>query len=128
MKIAIATAGKTLDSLVDARFGRCPYFLIIDSNSKEFKAIENTAGQSFQGAGVSAAQMIVNKGVKAVIAGNFGPNAVHVLKNSNIKIFKGISGIMAKKALREYEEGKLKETITTSNKDFKSPKKGEGRK
>jgi len=110
MKIAIAASGKTSASLVDARFGRCPYFLIIDSKTNQFKPIENTASQSFRGAGVSAAQMVVNKGAKVVIAGNFGPNAFNVLNSSKVKIFGGISGITAKEALEQYKKGKLKET------------------
>jgi predicted Fe-Mo cluster-binding NifX family protein len=116
-RIAIAASGKALDSLVDPRFGRCPYFLIIDSETSRFEAIENTAGQAFRGAGISAAQMIANKGVKVVIAGNFGPNAVNVLSTSGIKIFGGISGITAKEAVEQYKTGKLKE-ITAATAPF----------
>lgn len=114
MKIAIASSGRTLDALVDPRFGRCPYFLIVESETGGFEAIENTAGQAFRGAGISAAQMIANKNVKAVIAGNFGPNAFNVLSSSGIKIFGGVSGISAKEALAQYKEGKLKELTATS--------------
>lgn len=110
MKIAIAVSGATLESQVDPRFGRCPYFLIIDIKTDKLGVIKNTAGQTFRGAGISAAQMIANKGVKAVIAGNFGPNAINVLNSSDIKIFSGIFGIKAKKALEQYKEGKLQET------------------
>lgn len=114
MKIAIAAIGKTLDSQVDPRFGRCSHFLIVDSETEEFEALENTAGQASRGAGISAAQMVVNQGVKAVIAGNFGPNALNVLSASGIKIFAGISGITAKKVLAEYKAGKLKEITTAT--------------
>jgi predicted Fe-Mo cluster-binding NifX family protein len=114
MKIAVASSGKTLESLVDPRFGRCPYFLIIDSKTDESETLENKAGQAFQGAGISAAQMIANKGVKAVIAGNFGPNAVNVLTSAGIKIFGGVSGISAKKAIDQYKAGKIKEVTTTT--------------
>lgn len=108
MKIAIASSAKNLESQVDLRFGRCPYFLIIDSETEKFELLNNTSGQAFRGAGVSTAQVIVNKGVKAVIAGNFGPNAVNVLKQSGIKIFKG-AGMTVKKALKQYQDGKLTE-------------------
>ncbi len=109
MKIAIAVSDKNLDSPVDARFGRCPYFLIVDSKTNKFEAIENTTGQAFRGVGISAAQMIASKGVKAVIAGNFGPNAVNVLSSSGIKIFGGLSGVKAKEVLEQYKAGQLKE-------------------
>ena len=110
MKIAIASSGKDLDSQIDPRFGRCPYFLIVDSETEEFEAVENTAGQAARGAGISAAQVVANKGVGAVIAGNFGPNAVHVLSTSKIKIFGGVSGITAKEVVKKYKAGDLKET------------------
>lgn len=114
MEIVIASSGNTLDSLVDSRFGRCSYFLIVDSETGEFEAIKNTAGQAFRGAGISAAQMIANKGIKAVIAGNFGPNAVNVLNNAKIEIF-GVFGITAKKAIEQYKAGKLKETTVSTS-------------
>lgn len=118
-RIAIASSGKTLQSPVDPRFGRCPYFLIVESKSDEFKVIENTAGQTFRGASISAAQMIANQGVKAIIAGNFGPNAVNVLRASNIKIFPAF-GISAKQALQKYRTGELTE-ITTHTPSFGPP-------
>lgn len=107
MKIAIASSGKNLDSLVDARFGRCPYFLIVDPKTQEFEIIKNTAEQSLQGAGISAAQLVLNQKVKAVIAGNFGPKAVMVLAQGKVKIFP-ISGKMAKAVIKDFNEGKLK--------------------
>lgn len=110
MKIAIASSGKDLDSQVDSRFGRCPYFLIVDSETEEFEVVENIAGQAARGAGISAAQVIANKGVGAVIAGNFGPNAVNVLSASKIKIFGGVFGITTKEAVKKYQAGDLKET------------------
>lgn len=109
MKIAIASSGDNLESLVDARFGRCPYFLIVDSETGEFESFENKAGQSARGAGTSAAQVIADKKVGVVLAGNFGPNAVNVLSSSGIKIFAGISGISVKEALDQYKQGKLDE-------------------
>ena len=107
-RIAIASLGRTLEAKVDARFGRCPYFLIIDTKTDKFEVVKNTAGQAFQGAGISAAQMIADKKVKAVLAGNFGPKAVNVLSVSGIEIFTGVSNIKIKQALQKYKDGKLK--------------------
>jgi len=53
--------------------------------------------------------MVVNKGAKVVVAGNFGPNALNVLSASGIKIFSGFSGMTVKEALAQYKEGKLQE-------------------
>ena len=106
MKIAIASAGKTINSQVDLRFGRCGYFLIYNNKKDELKVVNNTAGQAFRGAGISAAQLLVNQKVKIVIAGNFGPNAVNVLRASKIEIFTAPS-MTVKQALDQYKKGKL---------------------
>ena len=108
MKVAIASSGPTLKSKVDSRFGRCPYFLIINPKTNKSKVLKNIAGQSFQGAGISASQIIANKKVKAVIAGNFGPKAINVLNASGIKIFAGVFNLTIKQTLEKYKNGGLK--------------------
>lgn len=112
MKIAICASGQDLESQVNPRFGRCPYFLLVDSETKEFEALENTAGMAPRGAGVSAAQMVANKKAAVVLGVNFGPNAVNVLGSSGIKIYslpQDKSAISVAEALELYREGKLEE-------------------
>jgi len=106
-RLAIAASGITLEAKVDPRFGRCPYFLIVETKTNKLEVLKNIAGQAFRGAGISAAQIIANKKVKAVIAGNFGPKAVSVLSASGIEIFIGASELTAKQALEKYKDGKL---------------------
>jgi predicted Fe-Mo cluster-binding NifX family protein len=109
-KIAIASNGKILESQVDSRFGRCLYFLIVDSETEKFKVLPNTADSMSRGAGVSAAQLVVDQKVEAVMAGNFGPKAVNVLSQSGLKIF-SVSGKTAKEAINDFKEGKLKPIV-----------------
>ncbi|NHW44216.1 MAG: dinitrogenase iron-molybdenum cofactor biosynthesis protein, partial [Candidatus Verstraetearchaeota archaeon] len=75
MKICVSATSNSLDSLVDPRFGRCPYFIIVDSETMQYEAIPNPAVYAASGAGVQAVQLIVSKGVEVVITGNVGPNA-----------------------------------------------------
>lgn len=107
MKIAIASNGKNLDSEVDPRFGRCASFLLVDSQSGEFEVLTNEADRLARGAGVSAAQLVANKGVGAVMAGNFGPKAVAVLSQAGVDLIP-VSGKTAREALDEFKAGKLK--------------------
>jgi len=109
MKVCICATGPNLDSQVSPVFGRCPYFLIVDSETEEFKAISNLAGQAGRGAGVAASQLAASEGAKAVICGNFGPNAFSVLQMSGIKIYPGVFGLTIKQALDKYNKGELKE-------------------
>ena len=106
MKIAISATGSTLDAEVDPRFGRCQYFIIADPETMEFEATNNDSASASGGAGISAAQMIVKKGVEAVLTGNCGPNAHQVLSPAGIKVITGISGKI-KDVINDYRAGKL---------------------
>ncbi len=109
MKICVCATGPDLNSQVSPVFGRCPYFLIIDSKTEEFKAIPNAALQAGRGAGVGAAQIAASEKAGAVICGNFGPNAFSVLQMSGIKIYPGVFGLTIKQAIEKYNKGELKE-------------------
>ena len=112
MKIAISSTGKTLESDVDARFGRCQYFLIveIDKKKKEIKnakAIENTAKAQMGGAGITAGEIVANEKVDAVITTNLGPRAFSVFKQLKTKIYQGQGKI--KNVVQDFIDDKLKE-------------------
>jgi predicted Fe-Mo cluster-binding NifX family protein len=92
MKVALSSSGKDLDSNVDPRFGRCPYFIIYDTDSDAFELLDNESRQAMGGAGIQAGQTIAKTGAKAVITGNVGPNAHRVLSSSKIDIYTGVSG------------------------------------
>ncbi len=107
MKIAVSATGTTLDSEVDPRFGRCQYFIIVDAETLQFEAVENTSTVASGGAGIAAAQMIAGKGVKAVLTGNCGPNAYQVLSSTGIEVITGVSG-KVKDAIEAYRQGKYR--------------------
>ncbi len=109
MKICITSTGTSLDSNVDPRFGRCPFFIIYDTNTDTFEAIENTSRQAMGGAGIQSGQLIASKNVEAVLSGNFGPNAFRVLQAANIKMFSNVSGTV-KEAIEKFKNGQLTET------------------
>ncbi|MBN1573393.1 MAG: NifB/NifX family molybdenum-iron cluster-binding protein [Deltaproteobacteria bacterium] len=88
MRIAITSKGDSLESGLDPRFGRCQYFIIVDSDDlQNFKALSNDAVSSGGGAGIKAAQTVINEGVEAVISGNFGPNAFDALYSGGVKLY-----------------------------------------
>jgi len=92
MKIAVTSTGPSLDDRVEARFGRCPYFLIIDTDTMQFEAIENPNTAIGGGAGIQSAQLMSEKGVTAVLTGNCGPNAFAVFGQAGIQVIVGVSG------------------------------------
>lgn len=94
MKIAITATGNTLDSMVDPRFGRASWFLIVDTDTRQLiEAIDNTAGkEAAHGAGISAAAQVADKGVEALLTGRVGPKALPVLEKAGVKTVNDVSG------------------------------------
>jgi predicted Fe-Mo cluster-binding NifX family protein len=109
MKIIITATEKDLNAPVDPRFGRCQYFITVDSETLEFNALENDQKNAMGGAGVQAAQTVANEKVDAVITGAVGPNAFQTLKAANVKIFTGATGTV-KDAVDAFKNGSLEET------------------
>jgi len=109
MKICVSAVANSLDAQLDPRFGRCPYFAIVDSESMQFEAIPNVASGAMGGAGIQAAQVIAGKGVKLLITGNVGPNAFQALSAAGIKIVTGAFGTV-REAVEKYKKGELRET------------------
>ena len=106
MKIAITSSGDNLDSQMDPRFGRCQYFMIVDPDTMDFEAMPNESAMASGGAGIQAAQTIVNVGINGVITGNVGPNAFEVLSAAGIETMTGASGTV-RHALELYKSGSL---------------------
>jgi len=113
MKIAISSQGKTLNSDTDPRFGRCQYFLIVDSETMKFAAHDNQAAMQRGGAGPMAVKAISELGAEILITGDVGPNAFDALKAAGIKAFIGASGSVSQ-AVQQWKDGKLKEAGNAS--------------
>lgn len=107
MKIVITSQGTDLNSEVDPRFGRCQYFILYDTDTESFEALENLNVSAGGGAGIRTAQTIAEKGPDAVITGNIGPNAFRALSAAEIQIYAGVSGRIAD-AITHFKDGTLK--------------------
>ena len=124
MKICVTSEGKTLDSKVDPRFGRCQYFLIVNTDTLDFEALKNPNIESMGGAGIQSGQFVAEKEVKAVLTGNVGPNAFQTLQAAGIDVVTGLSGTV-KDAVEKYKKGNLKPTQGPSvNSKFGMPPRG----
>lgn len=106
MKIAVSATGNTMESRMDQRFGRAASFIVVETETMDFKAVDNAAAASSGGAGISAAQMVADTGVEAVVTGNVGPNAMNVLKAANIAIYRG-SAATVKENVELFKQGAL---------------------
>ncbi len=106
MKICVTSTANNLDAQIDPRFGRCSYFIIVDSETLQFEAVSNMAAGASGGAGIQAAQTVANKGVKLLITGNVGPKAFQALSAAGIEVATGAFGTV-REAVEKYKRGEL---------------------
>jgi predicted Fe-Mo cluster-binding NifX family protein len=106
MKIAVTASGPELTSPVDPRFGRCTYFLFVDSETLQFEAVENPNVALTSGAGIQSAQLVAKKGANVLLTGSCGPNAFQTLQTAGVEVVVGITGTI-QEAVQEYKSGKL---------------------
>jgi len=110
MKICISSAGKDLFSQIDPRFGRCAYFMIIQTDDMGMEVFENEYKSLGGGAGIQAAGFVHSKGVKAVLTGNCGPNAMKVFSENSTQVFTGQAGVI-KDVVETFKKGELVASI-----------------
>ena len=108
MRIAVTSTGETLDSQVDPRFGRAAFFLVVDTDSMDFSAIENDNVTAAGGAGIGSAKVVIDAGAKAVLTGNCGPNAERTLRAAGVKLHVGATGTVGN-AVELLKRGELSE-------------------
>ena len=107
MEIVVTAKNPNLDAEIDPHLGQCRYFIVIDLETMNHGAIENTSAITSEGADISAAHKMIGMGVKAVLTGNCGPNTHQVLLDAGIQVFTGVSGSVLK-AVADYRSGQLK--------------------
>lgn len=108
MKIAFPAEEKTIESIICQSFGRTDYFLIVDSETLEYQVVDNQAVSSEGGAGIKAAQAIVDSGAEVLVTFHCGQNAADVLKAADIKILRAVPGTVSK-MVQKYKAGELAE-------------------
>lgn len=86
MKIILSSQGSELTSPVDRRFGRAPWLVLYDADTKEWQAFANPGSNQSGGAGIAASQFAVDQQASVAISGDFGPNAANVLRAANIEM------------------------------------------
>lgn len=108
MKIAISSAGPTLDDTLDLRFGRAAMFIIYDLDHETFTVVDNEQNlNAAQGAGIQSAQHVVNAGCQALVTGHTGPKAFKVLETAKIPIYLAEGGTI-REAIASFRNGSLK--------------------
>ena len=71
-----------------------------------FEAVDNANSALGGGAGIRSAQLIAQKGAKAVLTGNCGPNAHQTLSAAGIEVFVGYNGTVSE-VIGRFKSGRL---------------------
>jgi len=86
MILVISAQQPTLDSPVDERFGRAPWLIKFDTETSRWEALPNPGVSQSGGAGVAAAQFVIDQKVTTAISGDFGPHAAAALKAAGVEM------------------------------------------
>lgn len=106
MKIAVTAQGQSLDDQMDPRFGRCPWFLVVETEDGTFQAVANANAALGGGAGIQSAQLLAEHDVKAILTGNCGPNAFRTLEAGGIQVIVGVNATV-RQAVDQFTSGSL---------------------
>jgi len=106
MKIAISTGEENVRALLNPRFGRCEFFALYDTETKEWKFIPNSGSLEGKGAGIKAAQLVIEQNVDVLLTGDLGPNAADLIAEAGIKVY-SLPEITLEEAVAEFEKGNL---------------------
>ncbi len=128
MKLCVSATGKDMTAKVDAIFGRARYLLLIDTDTLEMEVLDNSAAAVTPGAGIVAAQLIVNKGVEALLTGQVGANAYAALENAGITVYEGASmDDTVQEAVNKFKRGQVKKSTDAGGEPICRPGMGMGR-
>jgi predicted Fe-Mo cluster-binding NifX family protein len=106
VRVAVTSNGSNLEASTSPVFGRCPEFVLVDTETMSFESIPNPAVGAPGGAGIQAAQLIVDRGAGAVISGSVGPKAFDVLRAANVAVY-SFGGGTVRDAIEGYKAGRL---------------------
>lgn len=85
-------------SSICAAFGRAPYFLLHDTETGKSDILDNPAAQAPGGAGIRAAQFVIDNGADTLITIRCGENAGAVFQKAGVHIYKA-QGVSVKENL-----------------------------
>lgn len=106
MKVAVPVENKSLNTPICHSLGRAPFFVLFDIKSGNYEFLNNGAATDQGGAGIKAAQILIDNKAAALITYLCGKNAAEILNTANIKIYKAINNSAADN-IRKLKDGEL---------------------
>ncbi len=106
MRIVVTSNGADLSAPASPAFGRCPMYVFVDTETMAFEGKQNPALNAPGGAGIRAAEFVIEQGAQAVVTGNVGPNAYQVLESAGIPVYLFKGGSVGE-AVEAFRDGRL---------------------
>ena len=106
MQVVVSSTGDNLDAPVSPVFGRCMFFLFVDTETMDCRTVANPATGASGGAGIQAAQFVTREGAEAIVSGNLGPNAMRVISTASVPFY-SVMGGTAREAVEALKAGAL---------------------
>ena len=110
MRVVVSANAEGLDAQASPMFGRCPAYVFVETDDLTASSMANPAIGASGGAGIQAAQLVIEQGVQAVITGNVGPNALQVFQASSIPVYQHAGGSV-RDAVEAFIAGKLTQVM-----------------
>jgi predicted Fe-Mo cluster-binding NifX family protein len=107
MILVFPSDGKNIHDNIDQRFGRCPYFVAYNTETKQVRCVSNEQNyQAAQGAGIQSATHVVNMKADVCLTHHCGPKAFKVFQTAGVKVVVGVKGNI-KDVIENFENGEL---------------------
>jgi len=106
MKIAIPSDDKTI---IADHFGRAKFFMVYDTENSQIQILDNQENaQAPQGAGIQAANMVLEAKAEVLITNDLGPKAEKVIKGSSLKVIMVNSKELLNIVIDKFKSGEYK--------------------
>ena len=108
MKVVVSSTGPGLQAATSPTFGRCPVYVFVDTETMQAETLDNGAANAPGGAGIQAAQFVLEQGAQSVISGRVGPNAIDVLNAAQVPVY-AFNGGTVQQAVEAFKAGQLQQ-------------------
>ena len=106
MKIAISADGPNLEAQASPIFGRTASFILVDTDTLAWEALDNAAIGAAGGAGIQSAQFVIQRGAQAVVSGSVGPNAFQLFRAAGVPVYQHRGGTV-RQVVAAFQAGQL---------------------
>ena len=98
--------GNTAEDMVSSSFGRCPFIIIYEADSKKYTAFVNPGASLPDGSGLKASEVMLQNNADALLTLEIGKKAYSVLLKENTDVHLLKSGGTVKSVINKFIKGK----------------------